>query len=470
MAFDLERHSRARGPASEQNQLPESRHHSNQSWPMPPTYHSKTDGTRYHFPTSADRPSSASSLRIIDSPSTSDTRLPDQTVYSNVAFPPVKPFTSQSFSAGTAHYVEGPLPGHSTLDQDARPALSPHHVHEHPRRTSSLGIRKGMESRRASLPTAPTTIHHSRGSRFWRTVLHDDPITDRPRFLSSARGPAPRIHRNSDALSQLSISNLPSVRPGSPQLWRASNRINPARPSYTRTVSDTQSVHNVYSVPGSYPAIPPLVFQTSSRTSRTSLPDFSVPSSRDTFVRDAEHVRNHSPELLPSLSKADNDYEDETEGDDQFDSHAEVGESVAESESDVEYESDIDYDKNSLKSDEQDYDLQRRLENSRESFVPASSSPSAMERASTDSLQIVRIVELGPSPTNPSAIITEDRRYPCPHVGCPQVCKRRYDLERHLASKQHAPPRHTCDVCGLAFTRKDPLMRHQKASCRRVGQ
>jgi len=42
---------------------------------------------------------------------------------------------------------------------------------------------------------------------------------------------------------------------------------------------------------------------------------------------------------------------------------------------------------------------------------------SATMATNGDSPQIVRIVELGPSPANPSAIITEDRHYPCPHLG-----------------------------------------------------
>jgi len=180
----------------------------------------------------------------------------------------------------------------------------------------------------------------------------------------------------------------------------------------------------------------------------------------------AEHIRSRSSELLSLPSEIDNDCEGETEGEGQFESEIDVGESEVES---VESESDVDHGEDCLKSDTQYYDTYRGVKNAEEIFVPASSSSPTDERTGTNSLQIVRIVDLGPSPINPSAVITEDRRYPCPHLGCPQVCKRRYDLERHLASKQHAPPRHTCDVCGLAFTRKDPLMRHQKASCKRIA-
>jgi hypothetical protein len=137
--------------------------------------------------------------------------------------------------------------------------------------------------------------------------------------------------------------------------------------------------------------------------------------------------------------------------------------------------------------EEQFRDRQYQADHSHEQVLSARSVFSVTGATNGDSPQIVRIVELGPSPTNPSAIITEDRHYPCPHlgasygekmflrvdvltfgIGCPQVCKRRYDLERHLASKQHASPQHTCDVCGLAFTRKDPLMRHQRTSCKRL--
>jgi hypothetical protein len=62
------------------------------------------------------------------------------------------------------------------------------------------------------------------------------------------------------------------------------------------------------------------------------------------------------------------------------------------------------------------YDPHRGVMHARTRFVSAGSS-SAFGRARANSLQIVRVVELGPSPANPSAIVTEDRRYPCPHLG-----------------------------------------------------
>lgn len=413
MELDLEPHSPAGGSATRRDQLAQSRH---RSWPIPPTYHSKTGGTRYRFPTSADQPSSGSSLRITDSPPTS-TPSPDQTVYSNIAFPPVRPLTSHSFSSNSTSYANSPHLDHrhSGSDHDARPASGLHHVPEHPRRISSLGVRKGIESRRASLPSAPTALHHPRGSRFWRTVLHDDPIMARPRFLSSARGLAPRAHRNSDVSSQSSVSNTPSVRPGSPHLWRTANRINASRPPYNRTVSDTKPAQNAYSFPGSYPAIPPLVFRSSSGASRTSLPDFIFPSSGEALTRGTEYIRRHSFELSPNVD----DCEVGTEGEDQFESQVEVGESDLESESDVESESDIAFDDREeqiIESGDQFKDSRSPVKHAQESFLPDSSSH-AVEGANVDSLRIVRIKELGPSPTNPSAIITEDRRYPCPHVG-----------------------------------------------------
>jgi len=170
----------------------------------PPTYHSKTGGRRYRFPTSPDRPSSADSSRILsESPTSSNAQLPSQTVYSDVAFPHAKPHTSHSFSNGSTRYVHRPSSDHrhSAPDQGARPSSSPHYVSEHPKRLSSLGIRRGIESRRASLPSPPTTLHHPRGSRFWRTVLNDNPNMDRPRFLSSARRSASVMDRDPTDLS-----------------------------------------------------------------------------------------------------------------------------------------------------------------------------------------------------------------------------------------------------------------------------
>jgi hypothetical protein len=128
----------------------------------------------------------------------------------------------------------------------------------------------------------------------------------------------------------------------------------------------------------------------------------------------AEHIRSRSSELLSLPSEIDNDCEGETEGEGQFESEIDVGESEVES---VESESDVDHGEDCLKSDTQYYDTYRGVKNAEEIFVPASSSSPTDERTSTNSLQIVRIVDLGPSPINPSAVITEDRRYPCPHLG-----------------------------------------------------
>jgi Zinc finger, C2H2 type len=457
----------------------------------PPTYHSKTEGRRYRFPTSPDRPSSADSSRLLsDSPTSLNTQLPSQTVYSNIAFPHARPHTSHSFSNGNTRYVHRPSPDyrHSAPDQGARPSSSPHYVSEHPRRLSSLGIRKGIESRRASLPSPPTMPHHPRGSRFWRTVLHDNPNVDRPRFLSSARRSAPVMDRDTTDFSSSSSSYPPPPRPGSPQpgsaLLSTSNPTDTHWPSYTRTISETRPFKHVYSIPKSYPPIPPLVFLSSPRPWRTSLPALS--SSHDTNMRGAGHLGSRSSELSSLSSQLDDDYDDETEGDDQLESQ--VGGGVSEMESESE-EDECDGPGEGGFSPEQNFqDQQYHANHAHEQILSARSVFSATGATNGDSPQIVRIVELGPSPANPSAVITEDRHYPCPHlgasygeryfsesmclhssIGCPQVCKRRYDLERHLASKQHAQPQHTCDVCGLAFTRKDPLMRHQRTSCKRVA-
>jgi hypothetical protein len=57
------------------------------------------------------------------------------------------------------------------------------------------------------------------------------------------------------------------------------------------------------------------------------------------------------------------------------------------------------------------------------------------------------------------------RRYPCPHEGCPQVCERPHDLERHLESKAHKAPSYKCLACSRLFTRQDPLKRHMDGRC-----
>jgi len=57
------------------------------------------------------------------------------------------------------------------------------------------------------------------------------------------------------------------------------------------------------------------------------------------------------------------------------------------------------------------------------------------------------------------------RRYPCPHEGCPQVCDRPHDLERHLESKAHKAPSYKCLACSQLFTRQDPLKRHRDGRC-----
>ena len=426
MAFDPESHAHITRSASGQSQRGESAQRPNPSWAMdPPTYRSETGDTRYRFPTSPDRPPSVSSLRIVsDSPSTSNAQLPDKPAYySDVTFPPAKSPTSHSFSSGGTFHVNRPSPDHrhSAPDQDARNF----HMHGHQRRMSSLGVRKGIDSRRASLPTHPTTLHHSRNSRFWRTVLQDNPVIERPRFLSSARGPASRLDHDLAVSSQSSASGSQFLRPGSPQLWRtsisSSNRIDIPQSSYTRAISESQTAQNIYPGPKSYPAIPPLVFKPPSRTWRTSLPDFALSSPREGYGRGVGHVGSHPSDLSSLSGKVDDDYDDETDGDDQFESQVEVGESEVESESDAESASDVEFEdraEGSLQSEEQFYDHQRRVKHPRNNFASAGSSSSpTMERANAESLRIIRVADLGPSPANPSAIVTEDRRYPCPHLG-----------------------------------------------------
>jgi hypothetical protein len=68
-----------------------------------------------------------------------------------------------------------------------------------------------------------------------------------------------------------------------------------------------------------------------------------------------------------------------------------------------------------------------------------------------------RTTHAAPSPTR--------RRYPCPHEGCPQVCDRPHDLDRHLESKAHKAPSYKCLACSRLFTRQDPLKRHMDGRC-----
>jgi hypothetical protein len=323
----------------------------------------------------------------------------------------VRSFASHLLSSGSTRYVEHASTDyrHSAPDQDTRLVSSHHHVHEHPRRVASVGIRKGIESRRASLPTPPTMLHYPRSSRFLRTMPHDKAIMDHPRFFSSIRGLPPRLDHESSTVSQSSTTFAPSVRSSSPHLSRtllpASTRAVSPRPSYTRALSEAQIITgDIYSVPSSYPAIPPLVFRSSS-TWRTSLPDFTR-SSSNVALQGVEHARSREHGQSNPF-KADYNHEDETDGDDQ-------SESQEESESDAKSD---DRGYHIPVSKEQFYDNQRQVGYSRHRFLSAGSSSSATGTESADSLQIVRVDELGPSPVNPSAIITEDRRYPCPHLG-----------------------------------------------------
>ncbi|KAA1467127.1 hypothetical protein DENSPDRAFT_877070 [Dentipellis sp. KUC8613] len=61
--------------------------------------------------------------------------------------------------------------------------------------------------------------------------------------------------------------------------------------------------------------------------------------------------------------------------------------------------------------------------------------------------------------------------HPCPHSGCPQVCKSAGDLRRHLQSLAHTQPAFGCAGCERRFTRPDALKRHhtQSRSCSRAS-
>ncbi|TFY61723.1 hypothetical protein EVG20_g6952 [Dentipellis fragilis] len=61
--------------------------------------------------------------------------------------------------------------------------------------------------------------------------------------------------------------------------------------------------------------------------------------------------------------------------------------------------------------------------------------------------------------------------HPCPHTGCPQVCKSAGDLRRHLQSLSHTKPAFGCVGCERRFTRPDALKRHhtQSRSCSRAS-
>jgi hypothetical protein len=125
-------------------------------------------------------------------------------------------------------------------------------------------------------------------------------------------------------------------------------------------------------------------------------------------------VGSHSPELSELSSNYDDDYDDETEGDDQFGSQVEVGESEVESESEEEFDG---QGGSCLDPEGQFHHRPYQANNAHEQVLSSRSVFSATEAINGDSPQIVRIVELGPSPINPSAVITEDRHYPCPHLG-----------------------------------------------------
>ena len=241
---------------------------------------------------------------------------------------------------------------------------------------------------------------------------------DSPRFLSSARRSASVMDRDPIDFSPSSSSYPPPARPGSPQLGSpllsTSNRTDTHWPSYTRTISETRPFQHVYSIPKSYPPIPPLVFLSSPRAWRTSLPDFALPSSHDANMRGAGHLGSHSSELSSLSSQLDDDYDDETEGDDQLESQVGDVESEVESESEEEFDSTGEH---CLNSEQKFQDQQYQANHAFGQFSSARSVFSATMASNGDSPQIVRIVELGPSPANPSAIITEDRHYPCPHSG-----------------------------------------------------
>ncbi|KIM84965.1 hypothetical protein PILCRDRAFT_376956 [Piloderma croceum F 1598] len=74
--------------------------------------------------------------------------------------------------------------------------------------------------------------------------------------------------------------------------------------------------------------------------------------------------------------------------------------------------------------------------------------------------------DTAPAPTARAAPFPGTRRrYPCPHEGCPQVCDRPHDLDRHLESKAHKAPSYKCLACSRLFTRQDPLKRHMDGRC-----
>jgi len=74
--------------------------------------------------------------------------------------------------------------------------------------------------------------------------------------------------------------------------------------------------------------------------------------------------------------------------------------------------------------------------------------------------------DTAPAPTpRATPSLGTHRRYPCPHKGCPQVCDRPHDLDRHLESKAHKVPSYKCLACSRMFTRQDPLKRHMDGRC-----
>ena len=131
-------------------------------------------------------------------------------------------------------------------------------------------------------------------------------------------------------------------------------------------------------------------------------------------MRGAGHLGSHSSELSSLSSQLDDDYDDETEGDDKLESQVGGGESVVESESEEEFDGPGE---RGFSPEQKLQDQQYQANHAHEQFLSARSVFSATGTTNGDSPQIVRIVELGPSPANPSAIITEDRHYPCPHLG-----------------------------------------------------
>jgi len=60
--------------------------------------------------------------------------------------------------------------------------------------------------------------------------------------------------------------------------------------------------------------------------------------------------------------------------------------------------------------------------------------------------------------------------YRCAHSYCSQVTGSLGDMDRHLQSLAHTPPKHQCKDCMTTFTRPDALRRHHlnKSACKRI--